>query len=182
MAIGVARRGARRSRSGERTLRIPPSCSGPVSHHAGGPHVASFVVGRPCARARACVRAGMAICAGSSDRPCAGMRACLYVGMAQSAASSEDETAAGQKEDGNPEQEEKGAARAPQSREGRGWWEQRVMWRRSSRTVVHHGGFEGKKSFQIHKYDADLCIYDITLRHMIHMTPAKFQALLPYLA
>ena len=40
MAIGVARRGARRG--GERTLRIPPSCSDPVSH-ACGPHVASFV-------------------------------------------------------------------------------------------------------------------------------------------
>ena len=40
MAIGVARRGARRS--GERTLRIPPSCSLPVSH-ACGPHVASSV-------------------------------------------------------------------------------------------------------------------------------------------
>ena len=36
MAIGVARRGTRRS--GERTLRIPPSCSDPVSH-ACGPHV-----------------------------------------------------------------------------------------------------------------------------------------------
>ena len=54
VAIGVATRGARRS--GERTLRIPPSCSDPVSH-AGGPHVASFVVGRPCARVRACVQA-----------------------------------------------------------------------------------------------------------------------------
>ena len=40
MAIGVARRGAHRG--GERTLRIPPSCSLPVSH-AFGPHVASFV-------------------------------------------------------------------------------------------------------------------------------------------
>jgi hypothetical protein len=30
LAIGVARRGARRG--GERTLRIPPSCSDPVSH------------------------------------------------------------------------------------------------------------------------------------------------------
>ena len=55
VAIGVARRGARRS-SGERTLRIPPSCSAPVSH-AGGPHVVSLVVGRPCVRVRACVRA-----------------------------------------------------------------------------------------------------------------------------
>ena len=34
-----------------------PCCSDPVSH-AGGPHVASFVVGRPCAHVRrACVRA-----------------------------------------------------------------------------------------------------------------------------
>ena len=40
MAIGVARRGSRVS--GERTLRVPPSCSFPVSH-SGGPHVASFV-------------------------------------------------------------------------------------------------------------------------------------------
>ena len=40
VAIGVARRGARHS--GERTLRIPPSCSGPVSHSC-GPLVASFV-------------------------------------------------------------------------------------------------------------------------------------------
>ena len=40
VAIGVARRGARRS--GERTLRVPPSCSDPVSHSC-GPHVASFV-------------------------------------------------------------------------------------------------------------------------------------------
>ena len=53
MAIGVARRGARRS--GERTLRIPPPCSFPVSH-AGGPHVASFVR-RSSVRARASVRA-----------------------------------------------------------------------------------------------------------------------------
>ena len=55
VAIGVARRGARLG--GERTLRIPPSCSLPVSH-AGGPHVASFVVGRSCACvcAGACVR------------------------------------------------------------------------------------------------------------------------------
>ena len=40
VAIGVARRGARRS--GERTLRIPPSCSDPVSH-ACGPHAASWL-------------------------------------------------------------------------------------------------------------------------------------------
>ena len=50
VAIGVARRGARRS--GERTLRIPPSCSVPVSHSC-GPHVASFV-------RRSSVRAGAA--------------------------------------------------------------------------------------------------------------------------
>ena len=40
VAIGVARRRARRS--GERTLRIPPSCSDPASHSC-GPRVASFV-------------------------------------------------------------------------------------------------------------------------------------------
>ena len=51
VAIGVARRGARLG--GERTLRIPPSCSLPVSH-VGGPHVAKFAVGRSCT----CVRAG----------------------------------------------------------------------------------------------------------------------------
>ena len=46
VAIGVARRGARRS--GERTLRVPPSCSDPISHAWATPadrtsHVASFV-------------------------------------------------------------------------------------------------------------------------------------------
>ena len=50
VAIGVARRGGRLS--GERTLRVPPSCSFPVSH-SGGPHVASFV-------RRSSVRAGAA--------------------------------------------------------------------------------------------------------------------------
>ena len=50
VAIGVARRGARRS--GERTLRVPPSCSVPVSHSC-GPLVASFV-------RRSSVRAGAA--------------------------------------------------------------------------------------------------------------------------
>ena len=57
VAIGVARRGARRS--GERTLRILPSCSFPVSHVC-GPHVASFVRRssvRGLANARACGRA-----------------------------------------------------------------------------------------------------------------------------
>ena len=43
-------------RSGERTLRNSLSCSVLVSH-AGGPHVASFVVDRPCACVRACVQA-----------------------------------------------------------------------------------------------------------------------------
>ena len=63
MAIGVARRGARRS--GERALRIPPPCSDPVSH-ACGPHVASSVRrSSVCALASAeracfCLRAGMA--------------------------------------------------------------------------------------------------------------------------
>ena len=56
VAIGVARRGGRLN--GERTLRAPPCWSLPVSH-AGGPHVASFVVGRPCKRGT-CVRAGVA--------------------------------------------------------------------------------------------------------------------------
>ena len=56
VAIGAARRGGRLG--GERALRVPPSCSFPVSH-SGGPHVVSFVVGRrPCARS-ACVRAGV---------------------------------------------------------------------------------------------------------------------------
>ena len=57
VAIGVARRGGRLG--GERTLRVPSSCSFPVSH-SGGPHVVSFVAGRrPCARG-ARVRAGVA--------------------------------------------------------------------------------------------------------------------------
>ena len=60
VAIGVARRGGRLG--GERTLRVPPCCSFPVSH-SGGPHVVSFVAGRrpyrPCARG-ARVRAGVA--------------------------------------------------------------------------------------------------------------------------
>ena len=57
VAIWVARKGGRLS--GERTLRIPPCCSLPVSHAGGGLHVASSVVGRPCVRA-ACVRASLA--------------------------------------------------------------------------------------------------------------------------
>ena len=56
MAIGVARKRPRLN--GEWALHAPPSCSLPVSH-AGGPHVASFVVGRLCVRG-ACVRAGVA--------------------------------------------------------------------------------------------------------------------------
>ena len=45
-------------RSGERTLRIPPSCSLPVSH-ACGPHVASFVDQSPvCALASVLLLAG----------------------------------------------------------------------------------------------------------------------------
>ena len=54
VAIGVARKGGHLS--GERTLRVPSFCSLPVSH-AGGTHVALFVVGRWCVRgtcARAC--------------------------------------------------------------------------------------------------------------------------------
>ena len=54
MAIEVARRGARRS--GERTLRIPPSCNLPVSH-ACGPRVASFV-----RRSSTCAPASMRAC------------------------------------------------------------------------------------------------------------------------
>ena len=46
-------------RGGEHTLRIPLTCSLPVSH-AGGPHVESFVVDRLCVCLRACVRAGVA--------------------------------------------------------------------------------------------------------------------------
>ena len=65
MAIGVARRGGRLG--GERTLRVPASCSFPVSH-SGGPHVVSFVAGRrPCARG-ARVRAGVARRAAESVR------------------------------------------------------------------------------------------------------------------
>ena len=44
VAIGVARGGGGRP-SGGRTLRVPPSCIFPASY-AGGPHVASLVVGR----------------------------------------------------------------------------------------------------------------------------------------
>ena len=65
VAIGVARRGARLG--GERTLRVPPCCSFPVSH-SGGPHVVSFVTGRrSCARG-ARVRAGVARRAAESVR------------------------------------------------------------------------------------------------------------------
>ena len=42
VAIGVARRGGRLG--GERTLRVPPSCSFPVSH-SGGPHVRQWRFG-----------------------------------------------------------------------------------------------------------------------------------------
>ena len=73
MAIGVARRGARRS--GERTLRIPPSCSFPVSH-ACGPHVASFVR-RSSVRARASVRACGRAWRLSVVRASACVRACV---------------------------------------------------------------------------------------------------------
>ena len=65
VAIGVARMGARLG--GERALRVPSSCSFPVSH-SGGPHVVSFVAGhRPCARS-ARVRAGVARRAAKSVR------------------------------------------------------------------------------------------------------------------
>ena len=62
VAIGDVRRGARLS--GERTLSIPPSCNDPVSH-AGGPHVASFVVDRSCMW----VRAGAGVCVRENGRP-----------------------------------------------------------------------------------------------------------------
>ena len=60
---------------GERTLRVPPSCSFPVSH-SGGPHVVSFVAGRrPCARG-ARVRAGVARRAAESGRVSWRLKAC----------------------------------------------------------------------------------------------------------
>ena len=60
VAIGVARRGGRLG--GERTLRVPSSCSFPVSH-SGGPHVVSFVAGR-----RSCARGARAMRGVSSSR------------------------------------------------------------------------------------------------------------------
>ena len=72
VAIRVARRRARLG--GERTLLIPLSCSLPVSH-AGGPHVASFVVGRSCA----CVRAGMCVRVRACACVCVRVRACACV-------------------------------------------------------------------------------------------------------
>ena len=50
----------------------------------------SSVVRAPCARARACMRAGVAQCAAGSNHPCAGVRACLCAGagVAQCTASS----------------------------------------------------------------------------------------------
>ena len=88
VAIGVARRGGRLS--GKRTLHTPPSCSDPVSY-AGGPHVASFVVDRSCA----CVRAGARVRVRARKRPAKKRaRACACA------------KTAGQKEGGNPEEEE----------------------------------------------------------------------------
>ena len=65
-ARGDRGREERARRSGERTLRIPPSRSFPVSH-AGGPHVriVRLSVVRACACERACARAGVAQCATS---------------------------------------------------------------------------------------------------------------------
>ena len=61
IGVGVTRRGARLS--GERALRVPLSCSLPVSH-AGGPQCARRVVHRSPSVVRALVRA--ASCAWSS--------------------------------------------------------------------------------------------------------------------
>ena len=65
VAMGVARRGGRLG--GERTLRVPPCCSFPVSH-SGGPHVVSFVTGRRSCSRGARVRAGVARHAAESVR------------------------------------------------------------------------------------------------------------------
>ena len=49
--------------------------------------------------------------------------------------------------------------RSQQSRKLPGDFPPRSLpWRRPSRTVVHHGGFEKEKCFQIHKGDAGLCL------------------------
>ena len=153
IAIGVAKRGGGVAVVNVRSVFPCPSVIQSAVGHAGGPHVASFVVGRPCACMRACVRAGMvAQCAASSDRPCVGVRACVRVcvragmvaqraasgdrpcagvracvcaGVAQCAASSKEKRPAG-KEGGNPEQEKGAVARELQSRVGRGRRERRV--------------------------------------------------------
>ena len=65
VAIGVARRGGRLG--GERTLRVPPCCSFPVSH-SGGPRVVSFVAGRRSCACGARVRADVARRAAESVR------------------------------------------------------------------------------------------------------------------
>ena len=106
VSIGVARRGARLS--GERTLRVPPSCSLPVSH-AGGPHVASFTVGRPCACVRACARASVA-------QRAAG--ACVLV-CGRSAMRCKQEGKTADREEGENPEEEKGAVRV--LRDHHGW-------------------------------------------------------------
>ena len=68
----------------ERTLRVPPCCSFPVSH-SGGPHVASFVVGRRSCVHGACVRAGVARRAAKSVRACWRGKACREKGKEKSA-------------------------------------------------------------------------------------------------
>ena len=78
-----------------------PSCSVPVSH-AGGPHIASFVVGRPCACVRACARASVA-------QRAAG--ACVLV-CGRSAMRCKQEGKTADREEGENPEEEKGAVRA----------------------------------------------------------------------
>ena len=82
VAIGVARRGGRLG--GERMLRIPLSCSDPVSH-AGGPHVASFVVGRSCCTTCVCASARVRVRA-RAWRNALRVRACSYAGAVGRAA------------------------------------------------------------------------------------------------
>ena len=99
VAIGVARRGARLG--GERTLRVPPCCSFPVSH-PGGPHVVSFVAGRRSCALSARVRAGVA------RRAAKGVRA-SWRGKACRKKEEEEKRSAGQRrtKDRGPRQEGK---------------------------------------------------------------------------
>ena len=99
VAIGVARRGGRLG--GERTLRVPPCCSFPVSH-SGGPHVVSFVAGRRSCALGARVRAGVA------RRAAEGVRA-SWRGKACRKKEEEEKRSAGQRrtKDRGPRQEGK---------------------------------------------------------------------------